>query len=389
MPPSPRFTPLLSPGLSFSQAHPPVQESTPSAGPLRHPRPMTAADLHTELEKEQEAVVNRLTRELSILRAQANASVSSNHSSTSNPSVHEPSPLSHEPHPLLSGTSGFTIPSSTGRMHHARTASNTSIRSTTASHIATAGSSTPAGPRTNPISVPLSRQSSQQSRPGRSRTSSPAPGNESFGTGLGGTYFPSSRFPASILTAQAQQHPASTDLSPSFMPGTRHIEEATFYRSELDTVKRENDSLRRRIKELERIVRDRRASDASRPRSESVSTTTSASVMGTTTGAGIAGPRDMPASTGAISANREREPRVSAEHNRSKDNDSRPKDVSSSASSRPDIMSMHEQGASSMSLASATSSVAVGVPEDEVKVGESAASRGVTETAPIRRSPAV
>jgi hypothetical protein len=26
-------------------------------GPLRHPRPMTAADLHLELEKEQEAVV--------------------------------------------------------------------------------------------------------------------------------------------------------------------------------------------------------------------------------------------------------------------------------------------------------------------------------------------
>ena len=29
-------------------------------GPLRHPRPLTAADLHTQLEKEQEAVVSPL-----------------------------------------------------------------------------------------------------------------------------------------------------------------------------------------------------------------------------------------------------------------------------------------------------------------------------------------
>jgi hypothetical protein len=27
-------------------------------GPLRHPRPLTAADLHSQLEKEQEAVVS-------------------------------------------------------------------------------------------------------------------------------------------------------------------------------------------------------------------------------------------------------------------------------------------------------------------------------------------
>ena len=29
-------------------------------GPLRHPRPMTASDLHQEMEKEQEAVVSRV-----------------------------------------------------------------------------------------------------------------------------------------------------------------------------------------------------------------------------------------------------------------------------------------------------------------------------------------
>jgi hypothetical protein len=52
-------------------------------GPLRHPRPLTAADLHLQMEKEQEAVVNRLTRELSLVRAAHNASVVSNASSTS------------------------------------------------------------------------------------------------------------------------------------------------------------------------------------------------------------------------------------------------------------------------------------------------------------------
>ena len=30
-------------------------------GPLRHPRPLTAADLHLQLEKEQEAVVSLLS----------------------------------------------------------------------------------------------------------------------------------------------------------------------------------------------------------------------------------------------------------------------------------------------------------------------------------------
>ena len=47
---------------------------------MRHPRPLTAAELHLELEKEQEAVVNRLTRELSALRAHS-ASVASTASS--------------------------------------------------------------------------------------------------------------------------------------------------------------------------------------------------------------------------------------------------------------------------------------------------------------------
>lgn len=52
-------------------------------------------------------------------------------------------------------------------------------------------------------------------------------------------------------------------------------EETSYHRHELETVKRENEVLKRKIKELERTLRARRQSDASRTRSESVSTTAS------------------------------------------------------------------------------------------------------------------
>lgn len=64
---------------------------------------------------------------------------------------------------------------------------------------------------------------------------------------------------------------------------TGRYEEAAFHRHELEAVKRENEVLRRRVRELERTLRARRQSDASvsgantggRIRSESVSTTAS------------------------------------------------------------------------------------------------------------------
>jgi len=56
---------------------------------------------------------------------------------------------------------------------------------------------------------------------------------------------------------------------------TGRYEETAFHRHELEAVKRENDALKRRIRELERTLRARRESDASRTRSESVSTTAS------------------------------------------------------------------------------------------------------------------
>lgn len=105
------------------------------------------------------------------------------------------------------------------------------------------------------------------------------------------------------------------------MQATSRYEETAYYRNELETAKKENDALKKRVRELEKMVRERRESSASRhTRSESVSTTASASVV-PTGGTSIAGPRDK-----------------------------------SRASARHSVVS-----------------VAVGVPEDEVKFGESAA----------------
>jgi hypothetical protein len=51
--------PLATAGQQpFPPLSPNMPGSVPSSEPLRHPRPMTAAELHLELEKEQEAVVS-------------------------------------------------------------------------------------------------------------------------------------------------------------------------------------------------------------------------------------------------------------------------------------------------------------------------------------------
>ncbi|TFB07209.1 hypothetical protein CCMA1212_000450 [Trichoderma ghanense] len=290
----------------------------PGPGPLRHPRPLTASELHMQLEKEQEAVVNRLTRELSLLRAAHNASVVSNASSTSNAtSSHDPIVESS----LLSG-SGFSIP--TSRRHH-RTSSSTSqtFPNLASSYEARARTSHPAS---------LSRQNSSASR--RSQTGSPAPPSSIDPS----TYFHQQRNPAaasSVMMSSVVATPGSSvpgdQMSPGLLPATLRYEETAFYRQELDNAKKENEALKRRIRELERIVRERRSSDASRNRSDSVSTTASASIA-PGGGVSIAGPRDSIYGQG-----RDRERAM-------------------------------------QSTTSLAGGVSIGVPDEEVKVGESAAS---------------
>lgn len=122
------------------------------------------------------------------------------------------------------------------------------------------------------------------------------------------------------------------------MPATMRYEETAYYRNELETAKKENDVLKRKIRELERQVRQRRASDASRPRSGSASTSASVSVT-PARGVSIAGPREgLPIRPGGE----------------------------------------RERGMTTQSIAS-VASVGVGVPEEELKVGESAASAGVAQ----------
>lgn len=255
-----------------------------------------------------------------MLRAAQNASVVSNTSSTSaGNSTHETANDTS----LLS-SSGFTIP--TTRRHN-RTSSTTSNPALQLSSSA---------PRPmHPAS--LSRQNSSTSR--TSQTTSPAPQSSLDPS----SYFHQQRIPAA--STQTQPAPPATpgstglqdQLSPGMMQATTRYEETAFHRNELETAKRENETLKRRIRELERSVRERRASQSSRSRSDSVSTTASVQAAQPAGLASIAGPRDAPA------------------------------------------RSDRDRGMTMQSVTSATGSMGIGVPEDEVMVGESAASTSRTD----------
>lgn len=68
-------------------------------------------------------------------------------------------------------------------------------------------------------------------------------------------------------------HPRSPSITAAV--AAARYEEAAFHRAELDSVKRENEALRQRIKDLEKSLsnRSREGSDASRPSGSSPSTT--------------------------------------------------------------------------------------------------------------------
>ncbi|KAI1441969.1 hypothetical protein F5Y02DRAFT_272383 [Annulohypoxylon stygium] len=372
------LTSLPSPPLSGVPAMPPHsapgQDNTgvgAGPGPLRHPRPLTAAELHSQLEQEQELLVNRLTRDLTMLRAAQNSSVASNTSSTSaSTSADQTHPSSFTDTHLLSGP-GFPLPTTSADRRHHRTGSSASTRSLNQSIVASQGSTPAPIPiphpgnaasvleaARNPRGAPgMSRQNSTASQRSGSRTHSPHPYHIS--TSLGSSYtqphgFPydygSSYFPrgsASSNTSVAAT--PGSELSPGLLPATLRYEETAHYRQELDSAKRENESLKRRIKELERALRDRRQSDASRTsagrdRSESVSTAASANIsasgaarVGSVIGAGT-----------TIAGDRRSERRAI------------------------------ERGISNLSI---SGSVGAGVPEEELKVGESAASAGLPPAA--------
>ncbi|KAK8066510.1 hypothetical protein PG997_013257 [Apiospora hydei] len=215
-------------------------------GPIRHPRPLTAAELHQQLEQEQELLVNRLTRDLTILRAQQNSSVVSNTSSTSaSASIDQPPDLSQPRRRRRVGHGPAVRRALDGRRRRsALEAARNPNRSSAMS---------------------MSRQNSTTSHRSASRNHSPNPfsrhDSDYVGslTSASGGYFPRRQ----ISTHGSVAATPRSELSPGLMPATLRYEETAHYRQELETAKRENENLKRRIKELEKVVRERRASDAS------------------------------------------------------------------------------------------------------------------------------
>ncbi|KAJ8120780.1 hypothetical protein ONZ43_g2601 [Nemania bipapillata] len=361
--------PPLAPHSASAMVHAnvPGQDNTGvgvGPGPLRHPRPLTPAELHSQLEQEQELLVNRLSRDLNMLRMAQNSSVMSNASSTSaSTSTYDPQHAFsfNDPH-LMSG-SGFAIP--TSRRHH-RTSSNASTLSL--SQVATQGSS-PA-----PISIPpshsgsaasvleaarnprgptsMSRQNSTASRRSSSRNRSPQPylggsgllssshsAPHGFPQDYASGYFARGRTSSNASIAATP----GSELSPGLMPATHRYEETAYYRNELESAKRENETLKKRVKELEKMLRERREADSApaRLRSESNSTSnTSVSMSGTSGVGGMVG-----GGTGI-------------------------------AGGRRDERRVWDAAASSLSAAG---SVGVGVPDEELRVGESAATTGISQ----------
>lgn len=235
-PMSPPPLPLASPGgtvPSSTQGHafPPLSpsisghvSSVDSTGtPMRHPRPMTAAEMHLELEKEQEAVVNRLTRELSALRAHSAsvASTTSIASSAASGALLDPNDPAH-------------AGSMTGSMH--------------------------------PTPSRRHRSSSSVSRSG----------------------LPPGSYPHrySVSSQPATGDPTHSHRSSSVVSTPRY-EEVALQRAELEDVKRENEMLKQRIRDLERMIRTGDA-DAQRGRRGAPPSTGSVTTTGESTVTSVA-----------------------------------------------------------------------------------------------------
>ncbi|KAG8626613.1 hypothetical protein KVT40_005558 [Elsinoe batatas] len=319
-------------GTSPAMHHSPVFAHSEHGMPIRHPRPLTAAELHLELEKEQEAVVNRLTRELTALRAQHSASVASNHSlssTTSTPLIDptDPNPahqITGPTHPTPSRrhrSSSSSIsragpnPSSTSNTHppphgQSQASADRAAAATTRSSISrnpsisasASGTSTPArissdtynhsytnapGGLTLPHRPALSHAGSAMS--GISVASTAA----TQGSGTGSVTSTAGTPVGSLGLALAGAGVGAGTSAPSISgPGisSPSFIDAEKARQELESVKIENEALREKVKALERQLRRRRESGTSEAMSLSTPgqvASTPASVLGTGTGVAI------------------------------------------------------------------------------------------------------
>ena len=225
--------------------------------------------------------VNRLTRELSLLRQQT-ASVASTTSSTS---TGLPDSTDHSGNHLISGPSHPT-PSRRHRSSSSLSTRSANTAATTASGLTGMSGSTvgttggvagstisgiapardSAIPRQTHAGDSLSRNGSVASR--RSQASSPSLASSLYQGDQFPNLYPHRQSNPSLPYPQAF-NPASNRSS---YTSSARYEEVTHHRAELEMVKRENENLRRRIRDLERSLSNRRQSEGDRLRSDSTST---------------------------------------------------------------------------------------------------------------------
>lgn len=208
--------------------------------------------------------MNRLTRELSLLRQQT-ASVASTTSSTTSELVSDYSNI---------------VPTS-ARRH--RSSSNLSTRSTRSINAATANATSVSGvaparetsvpsssrPSMDNVRPDLNRQDSSTGR--RSVTASPSLSSShvAYGAPFGQTQSYQTQSNRLSSASQSGTQVLAIDShvqharSPSFSAAVAaaRYEEAAFHRAELESVKRENEALRQRIRDLERSLGSRPASE--------------------------------------------------------------------------------------------------------------------------------
>ncbi|OTA35563.1 hypothetical protein BTJ68_04858 [Hortaea werneckii EXF-2000] len=252
--------------------------------PIRHPRPMTAAEMYLECEKEQEAVVNRLTRELTALRARS-ASVASNTSHSSNSTsasllpvdISDPNPahqMTGPTHPTpsrrdrsSSSVSGRSVPASTNGAAPVSgsgisTASTQAYAGSTPNTVPTGSVSQASADRAAAAAGGLSRQ------PSVSASGGSTPARCSLDLARQGGITGYQLRPCPSRHASIIIRPNDPTPSPPFprpIPGAsaspaamQHYTDTNHYRTEMEIVKAENEMLRHRVQNLERALRARR-----------------------------------------------------------------------------------------------------------------------------------
>lgn len=233
--------------------------------------------------------MNRLTRELSALRAQT-ASVASTASSTSDlftTSTSQPFP---EPYNQSYGTGSAAYPIPTSARRH-RSSSNLSTRSARSARDAAAaavnstsvsGVAAPRdtersarqsldiqrpepGSRQNSYSLGLSTNTNSANvyRSASNATNATSPYGPPPGYGSGYGYGRHSREPSQQGIGVGLHATGSRSPSFSSVQAAARYEEAAVHRQELETVKKENETLKQKIRELEKQLAENAASSES------------------------------------------------------------------------------------------------------------------------------